>query len=303
MSAQPLVTIRELSKSFVDVTALDQVSLDFISGHIVGLLGPNGSGKSTLLRHIIGLYLPEAGSCRTFGCDTAKLGPPELARIGYVHQEGELLDYLSVAQHIRYVASYYSSWNHELERHYCEQFELPLDRKVGNLSPGQRQRLAILLAIAFEPELLLLDEPAAALDPIARQDFLDLLLELIQDTERAIVVSSHILTDVEKVIDHVLILDNGRLCRDCSLDELREEYCQLRLTSLNGSLPAELPFADVYQCEHSGAQALLTLKRIPDQRLEEITNAMNCQAEVLPLTLSELYRLVVSEQGNRSVVS
>jgi len=303
MSAQPLVVIRELTKSFMEVRALDQVSLELAPGHIVGLLGPNGSGKSTLLRHIIGLYLPAAGSCCTFGCEAAQLGPSELARIGYVHQEGDLLDYMTTAQHIRYVASYYPHWNRDLERDYCDRFELPLDRKVGNLSPGQRQRLAILLAIGFEPELLLLDEPAAALDPIARQDFLDLLLELIQDTERAIVISSHILTDVEKVIDQVVILDRGRLLRDCGLDDLREEYCRLRLTSLNGPLPDELPFADVYACEREGSQALLTLRRVPAQQLKEISDRLHCQTELLPLTLTELYRLVVGELGNRRALS
>jgi len=293
MSEETWVQIRELSKSFSGAVALDRVSLDLGPGHIVGLLGPNGSGKSTLLRHIIGLYLPDAGTCRTFGQQAGRLGPAEMERIGYVHQEGELLDYLTVTQHIRYVAAYYPQWNHELERCYCQRFELPTDQRVGNLSPGQRQRLATLLAIGFEPELLLLDEPAAALDPIARQDYLDLLLELIQNPKRTIVISSHILSDVEKVIDHVLILDRGRMLCDCSLDDLREEYCRLRLTSLNGPLAVELPFRDVYFHELSGSQALLTMKRIPQNQLEEIVSELNCQAELRPLHLGELYGLIV----------
>jgi len=303
MNGETLVQIQDLTKSFTGVMALDRVSLDLGRGHIVGLLGPNGSGKSTLLRHIIGLYLPSAGSCRTFGREAERLGPRELTRIGYVHQEGELLDYLTVAQHIRYVASYYPQWNHDLERQYCERFELPLDRKVGNLSPGQRQRLASLLAIGFEPELLLLDEPAAALDPLARQDYLELLLELIQDNERTIVISSHILSDVEQVIDHVVILEHGQVCRDCSLDDLREEFCRVRLTSLNGHLPAELPFPKIYDCELSGAQAVLTTKRISADQLEEIANTLNCQAELLPLSLTEIFRLVVGVRDEGRFVS
>ena len=159
---------------------------------IIGLLGANGSGKSTLLRHMIGLYPPSAGQCVTFGVDAAKLSPAELGRIGYVHQEGELLEWMKVSQLIRYAAAYYPTWNHDLEAEYIRDFELPLKQRIGSLSPGQRQKVAILLAIGFEPELLILDEPAAGLDPIARSDFLDLLLKIIQDGNRTIIISSHI---------------------------------------------------------------------------------------------------------------
>jgi ABC-2 type transport system ATP-binding protein len=288
-----LVEIRGLSKRFGGVQALDNVDLDIERGRIVGLLGANGAGKSTLLRHIIGLYLPDAGTCRTLGCPAAKLGPPELARIGYVHQEGELLDWMTTQQLIRYVSTYYPTWNKELEQRCVREYEIAPKARVGSLSPGQRQRLAILIAICFEPELLILDEPAAALDPLARAQFLDLLLQFIQDQNRTIIISSHILSDVEKVIDHAVIMKAGRIIADASFDELREKYTRVRLTSLSGPLREELRFANVIECRRDQSQATLTVRDLSPEQIEATAEAINCQADIQPLPLEDIYRAVV----------
>ena len=293
----PIVQIRNLSKTFKNVKALDNIELDILPRRIIGLLGANGAGKSTLLRHIIGLYLPDQGHCVTFDCNAAKLGPAELARIGYVHQEGELLEWMTVKQLIRYVSTYYENWNHQLEQKYIADFDISTKARVGVLSPGQRQKLAILLAIGFEPELLILDEPASALDPIARSRFLDLLLQIIQHENRTIIISSHILSDVEKVIDHVLIMKQGKILRDCTFDELREEFCRLRLTALHGPLPPELPFENVVQSQRSNGQAMLTVQGSAPQQLRQTAEALNCQIDIQPLSLEEIYKIVVTHKS------
>jgi ABC-2 type transport system ATP-binding protein len=295
-SDEPIIRIENLFKSFYEVRALDDVSLTIHPGRIVGLVGANGGGKSTLLRTIVGLYLPDKGSCTTFGREAGKLRPEDLARIGYVHQEGELIDWMTVDQMVRYVAAYYPGWNADLEERYRSRFDVDGGRRVGVLSPGERQKLAILLAIGFEPELLILDEPAAALDPIARQRFLDLLLDIIQDEGRTILISSHILSDIEKVIDHVLILDRGAILRDRGFDELREEFNRVRLTSLNGPLPDELRFEGLLACERSGAEALLTLRAVSRPALEAAAGRIHCAVETLPLAFEEIYRLVIEEE-------
>jgi ABC-2 type transport system ATP-binding protein len=301
MDTPPILAVQNLSKSFGGVHALDNVSLDVYPGRIVGLMGANGSGKSTLMRHWVGLYLPGSGTCTTFGVAAARLTPREMTRIGYVHQEGELLPWMRVAQMIRYVAAYYPNWNQAIEKRYLAEFELSPTARVGTLSPGERQKLAVLLAIGFEPELLILDEPAAAMDPLARRKFFDLLLEMIQTPQRTIIISSHILSDIEKVIDHALILNKGRLLRDCPLDDLREQFHKVRLTSLRGALPAQLPFANVIEKQQNGTQAILTLASgtSSPEEWESLAESIHCHMESLPLPLEDIYPLVLEEEKRR----
>jgi ABC-2 type transport system ATP-binding protein len=291
--ASPIVEVSRISKSFGGTKALDEVDLAVCPGRIIGLLGANGAGKSTLLRTIIGLYLPDSGRVATFGTIARDLGPRELARIGYVHQEGELLNWMTVGQLIRYVSAYYPNWNSDLERKYIADFDINTSARVGSLSPGERQKVAILIAIGFEPELLILDEPASALDPIARARFLDLLLELIQTQNRTILISSHILSDVEKVIDHVVIMDHGRIICDRNFDELREQYHRIRLTALHGPLPANLPFAGVLQCQRNETEAILMVHNQTPQCIEDQARAIDCKAEIQSLPLEDIYRLIV----------
>lgn len=294
INGNPIVQMRNVSKRFGKIQALDKVDLEIKRGEIIGLLGANGAGKSTLLRCIIGLYLAEEGECVTFETDAGELSPKELGRIGYVHQEGELLGWMTTKQLIRYVSAYYENWNHELEEQYIEDFDISLKDRVGSLSPGQRQKLAILLAIGFEPELLILDEPASALDPIARSQFLDLLLGIIQDENRTIIISSHILSDVEKVIDRTLIMRKGSILRDCSFDSLREGFVRFTLTCLGGPLPAELPFENVISCQKSEGRAVMTVQNYSQEMLEAEAKALNCEIEIRPLSLEEIYKIVAS---------
>ena len=293
-NANPIVQMRNISRRFGHIQAMANVDLEISPGRIMGLLGANGAGKSTLLRHIIGLYLADEGECVTFGTDAAKLGPGELGRIGYVHQEGELLGWMTVRQLVRYVSAYYHGWNRELEEKYISDFDISLKDRVASLSPGQRQKLAILLAIGFEPDLLILDEPASALDPIARSQFLDLLLQIIQNEDRTIIISSHILSDVEKVIDHAVIMRKGEIVRDCSFDELREQYIKVTLTSLNGELPTELPFRNMIGCEKSGSKAVFTVQGYTQAELEAKARDVNCKIETRTLSLEEIYKVVAS---------
>jgi ABC-2 type transport system ATP-binding protein len=289
-----VVSVERLVKTFDHKAAIDGVDLELEPGHIVGLVGPNSAGKSTLLRHLVGIYLPTRGSVRVLGTDAGKLTDGELARIGYLHQEGQLLEWLSTEDLIRYVAAHYATWNRDLEKTLVDLFELDRRARVGVLSPGQRQKLGILLTVCFEPELLLLDEPASALDPIARRHFLDLLLGIIQDQKRTIVISSHILSDIEKVIDHVLIMDRGKLRRDCSFDDLLEEFVKLELRSQNGPLPDPLPLEGTLSIERNETHAVVIARR-GNRDWPRLGAELKCRVELRPLALEEIYPLVLRE--------
>lgn len=290
----PMVEIKALSKLFNGQRVLDRLNLQLDPGHIVGLVGPNGSGKSTLLRHLIGMVLPSQGSCETFGVEAAQLGPEQLSRIGYVHQEAQLMSWMSCGEIIRYTAAHYATWNEAIEARLLDVFELDRKQRVGHMSPGQRQKLSILLAASFEPQLLLLDEPASALDPLSRRHFLELIMEILLDDQKTVVISSHILSDIEKVIDRILILDEGRLLKNCPFDDLREDYVKLELISHSGDLPEVLPFGQLFAREQRGGHALVTMKR-SDLSHDEIKARLHCQVNQLPLSFDEIYPLILQE--------
>lgn len=284
----PLVHIEKLQKSFGNRCVLDIPSLDIHEGHIIGLLGLNGAGKSTLLRHLIGMYLPDRGVCKTLGTESSRLKSEELSRIGYVHQEGSLIEWMSVDQTLGYISGFYPKWNRDLEDRLVRSFGIDRNAVVGKLSPGERQKVAIILAVAFEPELLLMDEPASALDPIARKDFLELLLDLIQNEGRTIIISSHILSDVEKVVDQTIVMERGRILEYSELDELRERYRKIRVSSLS-ALRAFAPLASTRILQVEGDQALVSVPSDILAQLEASDSRSIVVSTPEPLTLEELF--------------
>src|SRR6186997_2580688 len=153
------VQIENLTKQFGNKTALDSVSLTLPARSLVGLVGRNGSGKTTLLRHIVGLFLPTTGECRTFGVVTPKLGAAELERIGFAQQRDNFLDWMRARQLIEYVSAFYPRWDKDLERSLVEALDIDPEARIGTASPGNLQKISLLLATCHHPELLLLDEP------------------------------------------------------------------------------------------------------------------------------------------------
>ena len=251
---------RYLTRRYGRSVALDRIDLAIPSGSVVGLIGLNGSGKTTLLNHVMGLLLPTEGECRTFGVDTARLGSAELGRIGAVHQENRLLGWMTVEQHLRYVAAFHSRWDAERERALVEELGLERGDRVIRLSPGNAQKLAVVLAVCSRPDLLLLDEPVSAMDPIAREKLLSFLLDLVREDGTTVIVSSHVLRDIERVVDRVLCLQEGRVRADTELDELLERFGEWSVSSKNGGLPARFEEEYVLSQDGDAHQARLIVR-------------------------------------------
>ncbi|MGI5244005.1 ABC transporter ATP-binding protein [Dactylosporangium sp. CA-139066] len=199
-----------LTKRYGRREALAGVDLDVPAGRIVGLVGPNGAGKSTLLQLACGLIEPTAGALHVLGARPAA-GAAHLARVGFVAQDAPVYAGLTVADHLRMGARMNPRWDAATARARVEQAALPLTQKAGRLSGGQRAQLALTLAAAKRPELLILDEPAAALDPLARDGFLRGLLRSVADLGASAILSSHLLADVERVCDHLVVLAGARV--------------------------------------------------------------------------------------------
>jgi ABC-2 type transport system ATP-binding protein len=197
-----------LSKSYGKHWALENCSFELPSGSIAGLVGPNGAGKTTLLHIAVGLLKQTRGSIRVLGEQPGSASV--LSRVGFVAQEMPLYKSFTVDEMIAFGAHTNTGFDVPLARDRMEHFEIPLDQRSGSLSGGQRAQLALALAFAKHPDILLLDEPLASLDPLARREFLKILMEGIAESGVTVVLSSHLLTDLERVCDHMMVLARGR---------------------------------------------------------------------------------------------
>ncbi len=226
------LSARQVCLRYDEAQVLNNLSLDLPAGAVVGLVGRNGAGKSSLLRCFLGLSVPQTGSLTVLGDSAKGLTDGVRERLGYVPQQADLVDWMSVWQHIEYIGSFYSQWQLGRAQTLCERLELPMHLKVRNLSVGDNQKLAIVLALAHDPELLLMDEPVASLDPIMRRTFMQVLF----DTQklRTVLISSHLLSDLERIVSHVAFMRNGQIQLMGGWDELTEN---LRIARLPANSP------------------------------------------------------------------
>lgn len=192
-------------------------------GQVIGLLGRNGAGKTTLLEALLGLRDAQAGTVQLFGQPATRLNDAARARIGYVPQASDLFEDLRADELLAYFRSFYPRWNAAKVEALMQRWAVPRDVEIGRLSGGQQQRLSIIRALAHEPDLLVLDEPVASLDPLARRDFLRELVEQVLDRGTTVVFSTHILSDLERVAFNVAFLQGGRIGLQAPLDELIDE--------------------------------------------------------------------------------
>jgi ABC-2 type transport system ATP-binding protein len=218
-----LLELRGIQKTF-GAFALQGVALDVPSGTITGLVGANGAGKSTLIMVILGLVAPDAGSLRLFGAPVRRGEAGPRARIGFVQECPALYPHLRVPELGRLVAPFYPAWDEAAFRRLCSTFELPLKTAFKDLSQGARSKTALALALSHGAELLVLDEPTSGLDPLARREVLDLLLDVIQDEGRAVLFSTHITSDLDRVADHVAIMKEGRVTLAGAKDDLMASW-------------------------------------------------------------------------------
>ncbi len=253
----PVLVAEGLGKRYGRRWALSDCSLEIPPGHVVGLVGPNGAGKTTLLHLGVGLLAPTTGTITVLDGHPGD-GPSLLARVGFVAQETPTYANLSVADHLRLGAHLNPGWDAKVATERIEQNGLDLSQKAGQLSGGQRAQLALTLAIAKRPELLLLDEPVAGLDPLARREFLRALMEAVADQGVSVVLSSHLVADLERVCDYLIVLAAGHVQLAGDVEELLA--CHHRLVGPRRD-PASLPAEQrVIEASHTERQTTLLVR-------------------------------------------
>jgi ABC-2 type transport system ATP-binding protein len=233
---EPVIKIENLTRRFGAKTALNGVSLAMARGGVYGLVGANGAGKTTLIKHILGLLRAEGGAVRIFGLDPVADPVAVLSRIGYLSEENDLPGWMRVDELIRYARAFYTNWDDAYAEELRRSFALDPSARVKDLSKGQKSRAGLLIALAYRPELLVLDEPSSGLDPIVRRDILGAVMRTIADEGRTVLFSSHLLDEVEQVADHVTMIRQGTIVMSAPLVEIKRSHSGQSLDEIFVSL-------------------------------------------------------------------
>jgi ABC-2 type transport system ATP-binding protein len=219
-----VIEVSNLTRRFGTKTALASITLSLPRGGVYGLVGANAAGKTTLIRHVLGLLRAEQGTVRVFGRDPVADPVGVLSRLGYLSEENDLPGWMRVGELMNYSRAFYPAWDDEYAQHLRRTFELDPAAKIKQLSKGQKARAGLLVALAYRPELLVLDEPSSGLDPIVRRDILGAILRTIADEGRTVLFSSHLLEEVEQVASHVTMIDKGRIVLSAPLAEIKASH-------------------------------------------------------------------------------
>ncbi len=240
-----------LTKYYGDHCALDSLNLRVARGMVYGLLGRNGAGKTTAIKMLLGIAHPSHGRAEVLGEDAARLRPQTRARIAYLAEGHPLYRWMTIGQAVRFTRSFYDRWNQHLLDQILDHFELSPKRRIRRLSRGQQAQVALALAVATDPEVLILDDPTLGLDTVVRRDFLESLIQIIQRRGRTILFSSHILGDVERVAERIGILVDGVLRVDCPTDHFKESVRKVVL-EFKGEPPELPPCPRLVNCRRVG---------------------------------------------------
>jgi ABC-2 type transport system ATP-binding protein len=285
---QPYVVARDLRKSFDGKRVLDDVSFEVEPGDVVGVLGKNGAGKTTLLELVLGFTAASSGHVEIFGHESYKLPGKAKARVGFVPQQDELVSQLTAADQLSLIRSFYSTWDDALVNRLVATWGIDLGARIKTMSVGERQKLSIVLALGHRPDLLILDEPVASLDPLARRQFLEQIVEIAADGGRSVVFSSHIVSDVERLANRIWIIKEGRLHWRGDFDDLKDSVVRLHLR-LNGRALNGTHIPNALSVDYGDGHASAVVHGWTPQLASEIAALTGATVEVEGLTLEDIF--------------
>jgi len=294
MQSDYAITTSNLTKRFGRKTVLDALSLRVPRGSVFAFLGRNGAGKTTAIRIMLDLLDKNSGEVQILGLDSVKESREIRRRIGYVAQNEEMYGWMTVDQHIWFCQGFYPTWDHALVAELKAKLELPGKMKVRDLSRGKQAQMALLLAMAYRPELLILDEPTAGLDVVVRRDFMEEVIELIQEEGRTIFYSSHLVHEVERVADWVGILDDGKLIYCAPMEELKARTRRI-VCQFTAPPPAPPRLPGLLGTETVGKELLLTVRDYSEETLASVKTLHPVALQVEDLGLEDIFVAMVGK--------
>ena len=282
------ILVQNVSRSFDGPSVVNNLSFSVKPGTIYGFLGRNGSGKTTTLRILAGLIKPQAGEVRILGNDPFTIGATERQSLGYMSEKAVIPSYTKVGNVLKLGRELYPTWDSTLADTLIAKYDLSPKKRFMALSQGNQRLLSFILAIAPRPKVLLLDEPAANLDVVARREILDDILELIRDCGCTVLFSTHILSDVERVADEIGILAKGKLCVSESLDSLKNSIRQIRFFGFKNGVPSE-NIPNSFRTVRGKDELTITLRTDSLVTPETLAQRWACQQETRPLSLEDIF--------------
>jgi ABC-2 type transport system ATP-binding protein len=286
-----VIEVADLHCRYRRSEAVRGISFAVQPGTVFALLGPNGAGKTTTIRALMNILRPAAGEARVLGVDSRRLGPRELASIGYVSENQDIPRWMTVGEFLTYCRPFYPTWDDAFARKLVSDFELPLGTKIGGLSRGMRVKAALVSALAYRPRLLVLDEPFSGLDPVVRDDLVHGVLERAGEEQWSVLVSSHDLDEVERLVDTVAFLDAGRIVVSEPLASLQARFRRVEVTGQDGSPP--VPPGEAAWIGTTTAGRLLrftdTAYRGGESDARLASQFPGAQIETHPMTLREIF--------------
>jgi len=287
------IETKGLGHRFGKKWAVHELDLTVAYGSVLGLLGPNGAGKSTTIHMLMGLLPPNEGSALVAGHDPVGDEVAVRQRVGYVAEKHGFYEWMTVDETISLVAAYHQDWDDAIRSDLQSEFKLNGSARVSELSKGMRARLALLLALSFDPDVLVLDEPTGGLDPAARRHFIETILGRYQQTGKAIVVSSHLLNEFSGLLDHVAFLRDGRLELSLPLEELHASVKRVRLIYEDG-IPKDLAVPGARSLRSNGREAIALFDRFDPTETPQRLAALSASKTVVEdLTLEDIFVEVV----------
>jgi ABC-2 type transport system ATP-binding protein len=271
-------------------TAVEALDLRIGQGSVFGLIGPNGAGKTTLLRLLMGLLRPEEGSARILQHDLWRAPRKVRSRIAYVAQAHQLHSWMTLEELSRYASHFYERWDAPYARTLASRWQLDWKRRVGQLSLGGQRKAALLLALACRPEVLLLDEPAAGLDPVMRRGLVDEILATVSSEAGCTVLfSTHLLEDLERIVDHIGSMDRGKLMISARLDDLQNTVRRVQVVFQGNAVPPGFAIPGALRMDVTGPVATALTRLANEAQLDSIRHLPGARLQVFPLNLEEIF--------------
>jgi ABC-2 type transport system ATP-binding protein len=294
-----VIETRGLTRYYGNRKVVESLDLSIPKGSVYGFLGRNGAGKSTTIRMLLGLVEPTRGTGTVLGEPCTNLSPAARGRIGYLAEGHHVYGWMTVKESGRFQAAFYPTWNQTLFDGIVSHFGLDQKALGKDLSRGQRAGLCLAMTLAPEPELLVLDDPALGLDPVMRRSLLQSMIYVTRGEGRTILFSSHLLSDVERVADHIGVLHQGTLRANCSIDTFQESVVQVVL-QFEGAPPALPPLPGLLQSIRNGHELSVTFANY-DAATEAALQKLNPKRlERVPMSLEEAFVSYLGERGERS---